>query len=76
MSRNANSRFSVNPTNLDISRSRFPRHSDIKLTFNVGDVVPFYVDEVLPGDTHQIDTSKVIRLQTPATPFMDNVYLH
>lgn len=75
MSRNANSRFAVNPTNLDISRSRFPRHSDIKLTFNVGDVVPFYVDEVLPGDTHQIDTSKVIRLQTPATPFMDNVYL-
>jgi hypothetical protein len=75
LSRNANSRFAVNPTNLDISRSRFPRHSDIKLTFNVGDVVPFYVDEVLPGDTHQIDTSKVIRLQTPATPFMDNVYL-
>lgn len=75
MSRNANSRFAVNPTNLDISRSRFPRHSDIKLTFNVGDVVPFYVDEVLPGDTHQIDTSKVIRLQTPATPFMDNLYL-
>lgn len=75
MSRNANSRFAVNPTNLDISRSRFPRHSDIKLTFNVGDVIPFYVDEVLPGDTHQIDTSKVIRLQTPATPFMDNVYL-
>jgi hypothetical protein len=75
LSRNANSRFAVNPTNLDISRSRFPRHSDVKLTFNVGDVVPFYVDEVLPGDTHQIDTSKVIRLQTPATPFMDNLYL-
>lgn len=75
MSRNQNSRFATNPTNLDISRSRFARHCDVKFTFNVGDLIPFYVDEVLPGDTFQIDTSKVIRLQTPATPFMDNIYL-
>lgn len=75
MSRNQNSRFATNPTNLDISRSRFARHSDVKFTFNIGDLIPFYVDEVLPGDTFQIDTSKVIRLQTPATPFMDNIYL-
>ena len=75
MSRNQNSRFATNPTNLDISRSRFARHCDVKLTFNVGDIIPFYVDEVLPGDTFQIDTSKVVRLQTPATPFMDNIYL-
>ena len=75
MSRNQNSRFATNPTNLDISRSRFARHCDVKLTFNVGDIIPFYVDEVLPGDTFQVDTSKVVRLQTPATPFMDNIYL-
>ncbi|ALS03508.1 VP1 [Gokushovirus WZ-2015a] len=75
MSRNQNSRFASNPTNLDISRSRFRRDSDIKFTFNVGDIIPFYVDEVLPGDTFSIDSSKVVRLQTPAVPIMDNIYL-
>lgn len=75
MSRNQNSRFATNPTNLDISRSKFERSHAIKTSFNVGDIIPFYVDEVLPGDTFQIDTSKVVRLQTPITPFMDNIYL-
>lgn len=75
LSRNQNSRFATNPTNLDISRSKFERSHTIKTSFNVGDIIPFYVDEVLPGDTFQIDTSKVVRLQTPITPFMDNIYL-
>lgn len=75
MSRNQNSRFATNPTNLDISRSKFERSHTVKTSFNVGDIIPFYVDEVLPGDTFQIDTSKVVRLQTPITPFMDNIYL-
>lgn len=75
MSRNQNSRFATNPTSLDISRSKFERSHTIKTSFNVGDIIPFYVDEVLPGDTFQIDTSKVVRLQTPITPFMDNIYL-
>lgn len=75
MSRNAESHFALNPTNADISRSRFDRPSDILTSFNVGDIVPFYVDEVLPGDTHQIDTSKLIRLQTLITPMMGNLYL-
>lgn len=75
MSRNAVSRFSVNPTNIDISRSTFDRSSSLKTSFNVGDVVPFYLDEVLPGDTFSIQTSKVVRLQTLLTPIMDNIYL-
>lgn len=58
-----------------MSRSKFGRHQSIKTTFNTGDLVPFYVDEVLPGDTAQIDTSKVVRLQTLLTPVMDNMYL-
>ncbi|ALS03427.1 VP1 [Gokushovirus WZ-2015a] len=75
MSRNAESRFAVNPTRIDMSRSRFDRNCSVKTTFNVGDVVPFYVDEVLPGDTFQIRTSKVVRMQTLLTPVMDNIYL-
>lgn len=75
MSRNANSRFAVNPTRIDISRSTFNRASSLKTSFNVGQIIPFYVDEVLPGDTFKIKTSKVIRLQTLLTPVMDNIYL-
>lgn len=75
MTRNTNSRFALNPTRLDMSRSRFDRSSSYKTTFNVGDLIPFYVDEVLPGDTFTIDTSKVVRMQTLLTPIMDNLYL-
>lgn len=75
MTRNANSRFALNPTNIDMPRSKFTRNSSHKLTFNVGDLIPFYVDEVLPGDTFQIKTSKVVRMQTLITPLMDNLYL-
>lgn len=75
MTRNTNTRFALNPTRLDMSRSRFDRSSSYKTTFNVGDLIPFYVDEVLPGDTFSIDTSKVVRMQTLMTPIMDNIYL-
>lgn len=72
--RNESGRFAENPV-ADISRSTFNRNSSIKTTFNAGDLIPFYVDEVLPGDTFSIDTSKVVRMQTPLTPIMDNIYL-
>lgn len=74
MSRNQNSLFSQLPS-VNIKRTRFKRPQNVKFTFNVGALVPFYVDEVLPGSTHQIKTSKVVRLQTPITPFMDQLYL-
>ena len=74
MNRNQNSHFSKNPQ-VDIQRSRFDRSSSVKLSFNVGDLIPFYVDEVLPGDTFSVDTSKLVRMQTLVTPVMDNMYL-
>ena len=75
MNRNTNTHFALNPTRIDMSRSRFNRSSSYKTTFNVGDLIPFYVDEVLPGDTFSVDTSRVVRMQTLLTPMMDNVYL-
>ncbi len=74
MNRNTESHFSLLP-HVDISRSRFDRSSSIKTTFNAGDVVPFFLEEVLPGDTFSVDSSKVVRMQTLLTPMMDNVYL-
>lgn len=75
MNRNVESHFALNPTNIDIRRSTFDRSHSLKTSFNVGDIVPFFVDEVLPGDTFNVDTSKVVRLQTLLTPVMDNIYL-
>lgn len=74
MSRNAQSMFSQLP-DVNISRSTFDRNMSHKTTFNAGRLVPFYIDEVLPGDTHSVTTSKLVRLQTMLTPIMDNIYL-
>ena len=72
--RNSNARFELAPQ-VEIERSTFDRSTSIKTSFNVGQLIPFYVDEVLPGDTFEIKTSKVARLQTLITPIMDNLYL-
>lgn len=74
MNRNVESHFSQLP-HADISRSTFDRSHSVKLSFNVGDVIPFYVDEVLPGDTFDVLTSKVVRMPSLVTPIMDNIYL-
>lgn len=74
MNRNTESHFSTLPR-VDISRSTFDRSCSHKTSFNVGDVIPFYIDEVLPGDTFNVRTSKVVRMQSLITPIMDNIYL-
>ncbi len=75
MNRNVESHFALNPTRIDLSRSTFDRSASVKTSFNVGDIVPFFLEEVLPGDTFNVKTSKVVRMQTLLTPMMDNVYL-
>ncbi len=72
--RNMDSRFAINPQ-VDISRSKFNRDCSIKTSFNVGQLIPFYFDEVLPGDTFQMRTSLVCRMQPLVTAPMDNLYL-
>lgn len=74
MKRNNEAHFNQVPA-LEITRSRFKRDQDIKLTFDAGKLIPFYVDEVLPGDTFSVDQSAIIRMTTPIFPVMDNAYL-
>lgn len=74
MNRNVESHFSEIPS-AQIQRSIFDRGSSYKTSFNAGRLIPFYVDEVLPGDTFDITTAKVVRSQTLLTPMMDNMYL-
>lgn len=71
MNRNENL-FSENPTNIDIPRSKFNRTHQVKTTFNTGDLIPIYVDEVLPGDTFNLNMASAVRMGTPIHPVMDN----
>ena len=74
MNLDVNSRFSYNP-GVKFPRSRFDLGHTVKTSFDIGQLIPFYVEEVLPGDTHQIETNILARMQTLLTPIMDEVFL-
>jgi len=64
----------ANVPSADIERSSFDRSHGYKTTMNAGDLVPFFVDEVLPGDTFNLNVNHFARLATPWKPFMDNLF--
>ena len=69
-----NSRFSYNPST-NATRSRFDMSTSVKTSFDAGELVPFYYEEVLPGDTFDVETNFICRMQTLLTPIMDDLYL-
>lgn len=70
MSRNKE-QFGVVPRN-QIPRAKFPIFQKHTFTCNLGDIIPFFAySDVLPGDTWNLKTNCVIRLQTPKYPTMD-----
>lgn len=74
MSRNSLAHFNVAPS-VGVQRSTWTASPKRTFTFNAGRLIPFYWQEVLPGDTIKMNTAKVVRLQTPLTPFMDDLFL-
>ena len=74
MNRN-NERHFLNIPQINISRSTFNRPQTILTTFDAGQLVPFYVDEVLPGDTFRVSTAAIIRQTTPKYPVMDDAFI-
>lgn len=74
MNRNNERHFNQIPE-MHASRTRFNRDQTILTTFDAGNLIPFYVDEVLPGDTFSIDTSAIIRMTTPKYPVMDDSFI-
>lgn len=60
---------------LSMKRSMFDRSHGYKTTFDEGYLIPFYVDEVVPGDTHKLSANMFARLATLQRPIMDNLYL-
>lgn len=74
MNRNNERHFNQVPET-HVSRTRFNRDQTILTTFDAGKLIPFYVDEVLPGDTFSVDTAAIIRMTTPKYPVMDDAYI-
>ena len=67
MNRNVESHFAELPQ-VDIQRSIFDRSSSHKTSFNFAELIPFYCDEVLPGDTFKITTSAIVPTFQPKAP--------
>lgn len=58
-----------------IARSKFNRSFAVKDTFNFDYLIPIFIDEVLPGDTFNVNLNSFARLSTQTVPVMDNMYL-
>lgn len=72
--RQRSNHFSQIP-NSPIQRSVFDRSHDYKTTMDSGYLIPFFVDEVLPGDTFKLRVNAFVRMNTLIAPFMDNVFM-
>lgn len=67
-------RFAKAEVGMNIQRSRLPRSWTHTTSFKSGDLVPIFVDEVLPGDTIKINYSMVTRMLTPVAPTFGNAF--
>lgn len=65
----------ANVPKINVPRSSFNRSHGYKTTFDAGQLIPVLVDEALPGDTINLHMTTLARLNTPLTPFMDNIFL-
>lgn len=74
MNRNNERHFNQIPQ-MKASRTRFNRDQTVLTTFDSGKLIPFYVDEVLPGDTFSVDTAAIIRMTTPKYPVFDDAFI-
>lgn len=55
-----------------VPRSRFINTATVKTTFNAGLLVPFLVEEILPGDHMRYNITAYVRMSTPLFPIFDN----
>lgn len=59
----------------DLPRSSFQRDSGLKTAFDAGLLVPVYLDEILPGDSVNMDSTGFLRMATPIYPIFDNLFV-
>lgn len=66
--------FSMIPK-ASIPRSKFSMSWTHKTTFSASLLIPIYCEEVLPGDSFNMQMSAFVRTATPLYPIMDNMDL-
>ena len=66
--------FTHAPSKINLNRTKFPLSFNRKMTMTAGRLYPIYCEEVVPGDTFQVDISSLIRMATPLHPVMDNCF--
>lgn len=58
-----------------VSRTKVGRHFKWRSTFNSAYLIPFWCDEVYPGQFKSVDLGELVRSITPLGPTMDNSFL-
>lgn len=60
----------------ELPRSSFDLSHSLKTTFNEGKLIPCYLEEVLPGDSFNVEVNAFCRLASPlSVPIMDDLML-
>lgn len=70
----ASTRFTKAPMG-EIEYSRMYAEPSHTTTFNAGDIVPIYCNEVLPHDTFSVEVDEIIRQATLKVPSMDRAII-
>lgn len=66
--------FAMTPKS-SVPRSSFKMEKAYKTTFDSGYLIPFHLQEVLPGDSFSVNAACFARMATPLFPVMDNLHL-
>lgn len=61
-----------------LKRNKFNLSHDVKLSMRMGELIPIFCQDVVPGDTFKLNTELLIRFAPLAAPVMHriNVYTH
>lgn len=61
-----------------LRRNAFDMSHEKKLSCNMGELVPIYLQEVIPGDKFRVNTEMLVRLAPMVAPMMHrvNIYTH
>ena len=72
--RNAQRSFAEVPS-VHTGRSMFNRSFTVKDTLEFDDLVPLFVDEIVPGDSINLNVKAFARLATQDKPLMDRMHI-
>ena len=55
------------------NKNNFDLSHEVKMTGNMGQLYPCYIQDVIPGDSYKVDTQQLIRFSPLVAPMMHNI---